>query len=414
MLLLISNGICLSQWSEAVQDPNAHFSQIVFVDSLRGYIAATLGVPPNTTGAVFITTDGGKHWTEQEMRGAAGLSSISALGDSLVWASAWEVWHSEDGGHTWQPDTVTDFPFDFVTVQFVDSTRGWVTGNYNDGFEGHDGIFRSTDGGQTWKQQYAQTVEYYSHLSRGYFVDSLHGWVADQDFDHVTSDGGDTWNGQGTGSYILTSIFFVDTLRGWTVGADSYIGRTLDGGVHWLPNYVGSFTRTYTSVFFSDSLNGWVCDDSGGIMRTTDGGASWNSQRPETLPGNHGLNSIFFVNKNDGWAVGNGIVLHTTNGGGVTAVKKPPPVPREFELLQNYPNPFNPTTVIRFVVRSSGFVSLKVYDVLGREVATLVDGSESAGTHSVVFNGSKLASGVYFYRLAAPGINLVRKMLLEK
>ncbi|MCL5268214.1 MAG: T9SS type A sorting domain-containing protein [Bacteroidetes bacterium] len=82
--------------------------------------------------------------------------------------------------------------------------------------------------------------------------------------------------------------------------------------------------------------------------------------------------------------------------------------------LENYPNPFNPTTTIEFEVPSSGLVSLKVYDVLGREVATLVNSYESAGAHSVRFNGDDLASGIYFYRLTTPGVNLVRKMILMK
>ena len=89
-------------------------------------------------------------------------------------------------------------------------------------------------------------------------------------------------------------------------------------------------------------------------------------------------------------------------------------IPVTLGLDQNYPNPFNPTTSIGFNVRSSGFVSLRVYDVLGREVATLVDGYESAGAHWVQFNGSRFASGVYFYRLTAPGVVQVKKMILTK
>ncbi len=84
------------------------------------------------------------------------------------------------------------------------------------------------------------------------------------------------------------------------------------------------------------------------------------------------------------------------------------------DLLQNYPNPFNPTTEIMFDVPRSGFVSLKVYDVLGREVKTLAYGYKSAGIHVAQFNGNNLASGVYFYRLTAPGVSQVKKMLLIK
>ncbi len=98
----------------------------------------------------------------------------------------------------------------------------------------------------------------------------------------------------------------------------------------------------------------------------------------------------------------------------VTSVKGGNSLPTVFSLAQNYPNPFNPTTNIEYQVSNFGLVSLKVYDVLGREVATLVNGVRSPGTYEVRFNGSTFASGVYFYRLFAPGVNIVRKMLLEK
>ena len=83
-------------------------------------------------------------------------------------------------------------------------------------------------------------------------------------------------------------------------------------------------------------------------------------------------------------------------------------------LVQNYPNPFNPTTMISYNLLQAGNVTLTVYDVLGRKVVTLVSGYQSAGIHAAEFNGDNLASGVYFYRLTAPGINQVRKMLMMK
>lgn len=87
---------------------------------------------------------------------------------------------------------------------------------------------------------------------------------------------------------------------------------------------------------------------------------------------------------------------------------------RGYELAQNYPNPFNPMTTIRYQIPEGGFVSLKVYDVLGKEVATLVNGAKEAGSHWVSFNASGLASGVYFYRLQAGGFAETRKMMLVK
>ena len=89
-------------------------------------------------------------------------------------------------------------------------------------------------------------------------------------------------------------------------------------------------------------------------------------------------------------------------------------IPQEFLLYQNYPNPFNPTTTIKFQVPSFRFVSLKIFDVLGREVATLVNGELNAGEHTVQFNAKHLPSGVYFYRLSAGSYSESKKMLITK
>ena len=89
-------------------------------------------------------------------------------------------------------------------------------------------------------------------------------------------------------------------------------------------------------------------------------------------------------------------------------------IPTEFALSQNYPNPFNPTTNIQFAVPQAGPVSLRVYDVLGREVARLVDDVLQPGYYTARFEGHTLASGVYFYRLIAGGVVEMRKMQLVK
>ena len=88
--------------------------------------------------------------------------------------------------------------------------------------------------------------------------------------------------------------------------------------------------------------------------------------------------------------------------------------PNRFALEQNYPNPFNPTTEIRFQVSRVSDVKLVVYDLIGRQVAILVNGAVQPGVHSVKFNGSHLASGVYFYRLSANAASLTRKMIMVR
>jgi hypothetical protein len=98
----------------------------------------------------------------------------------------------------------------------------------------------------------------------------------------------------------------------------------------------------------------------------------------------------------------------------ITDVQSTPSTPTDYNLSQNYPNPFNPTTAINFSLPKSGNVTLKVYDLLGREVATLVSGYLPAGAHNTKFDASKLASGMYVYRLQAGTYTAVKKMLLMK
>jgi hypothetical protein len=98
----------------------------------------------------------------------------------------------------------------------------------------------------------------------------------------------------------------------------------------------------------------------------------------------------------------------------VVNVKKELDNPKSFVLTQNYPNPFNPSTTIEFKIPSFGFVLLKIYDILGREVITLVSGEKQAGIYKVQFDGSSLSSGFYFYQLKAGNYVETKKMILEK
>ncbi|MEA2031554.1 MAG: T9SS type A sorting domain-containing protein [candidate division Zixibacteria bacterium] len=91
-----------------------------------------------------------------------------------------------------------------------------------------------------------------------------------------------------------------------------------------------------------------------------------------------------------------------------------PNKPGSFSLSQNYPNPYNPSTVISYDVPTASHVTLSVFNVLGQEVATLVDMDKEAGSHEVVFDGSNLSSGIYFYRIQADNFSKTKKMVLVK
>jgi hypothetical protein len=125
--------------------------------------------------------------------------------------------------------------------------------------------------------------------------------------------------------------------------------------------------------------------------------------------------SIDFVNDTVGYAIGNNVVLKTTNGGITFVGGENENVPTEYELYQNYPNPFNPITHFGFRIANFGLVKLKINDISGKEIDVVVNKNLSAGEYKIDFDASHLASGVYFYSLWIDNqIISSKKMLLVK
>ncbi|MEO8446387.1 MAG: T9SS type A sorting domain-containing protein, partial [bacterium] len=125
------------------------------------------------------------------------------------------------------------------------------------------------------------------------------------------------------------------------------------------------------------------------------------------------LYSVYFIDENTGYAAGDyGTLIKTTNGGMTFITNINSNVPHKFELNQNYPNPFNPSTVIEYKIKTTGAIELKLFDVTGREVLTLVNERQSHGEYRVMLDGSRLASGVYFYSLYSDGVIMDSKKCL--
>ena len=171
-------------------------------------------------------------------------------------------------------------------------------------------------------------------------------------------------------------------------------------------------------VSFTDGNNGFAVGNhfSNIILRTTDGGENWINQSDSLFLG---LLDVSFVDANNGFAVGiGGEILRTTNGG-ITFLEGELYEKRhsDFILHDNYPNPFNPRTMIRFTIpqnerRKRQNVKLEVFDVLGSEVAILVNEDKPTGSYEVTFDASALPSGVYFYQLRTGSYVETKKMVL--
>ena len=127
------------------------------------------------------------------------------------------------------------------------------------------------------------------------------------------------------------------------------------------------------------------------------------------------LYSSYFFNSSFGFIVGdNGIIFSTTNGGTFFVSNVSSEVPNSYSLGQNYPNPFNPICKVQFSMCNAGNVKIVVYDVMGREVHTLVNERLNAGTYETTFDGTMLTSGVFFYKLVTDGFTETKKMILIK
>jgi endoglucanase len=142
----------------------------------------------------------------------------------------------------------------------------------------------------------------------------------------------------------------------------------------------------------------------------TGGWASWKSENAFDVDLTAGIHTLRFTFLVGGFNLNYFDIINV----GPLSVKKELNVPKESALTQNYPNPFNPTTVINYQLSADGFTTLKVYDVLGKEITTLVNENKSAGNYSVQLDAGNLAAGVYFYSLHAGSFVSTKKMILAK
>ncbi len=226
---------------------------------------------------------------------------------------------------------------------------------------------------------------------------------------------------------------FVNNNTGWVCGSDTTILKTTDSGNSWLPQNVESIFMRYSvftvfhSIQFTDENNGWAVGQGGVMIRTTNGGTNWILQQE---PMSKFFRSVFFLDDKTGWLVGNGgAILSTKTAGEVTTtvLDNKYNIPNTFSLSQNYPNPFNPTTKIEYTIPTSPqtplfnkergrgeVIILKIYDILGREIKTLVNKQQPPGNYEVTFDGSEFASGVYFYRLQVGNYSQTKKLILLK
>lgn len=408
--------------------------KVLFVSPTEGWISVSNGAK------LLHTTNGGSIWSVVSMSLSDTVASLADPSDNISFINSTTGWviksfgtdfsnlsgavvyKTTNGGVDWGRKIISQNSGDLgLQIQFFDVNNGLA--NVTNLNSGVSKIYKTTDGGDNWNVISSGSFRSF------YFVDAMNGWAISLSIDALpppynimrTTDGGVNWSTQYTDNSLgdFLALHIVDLANGWVVGRNVKVLKTTNGGTNW--NFVTNTgaipNNKLDAVFFLDSNNGWLGtrDNAGNriIIHTSNGGANWNTQ---LTPVQHDIFSIFFWDVNNGWlTTEDGAIARFGTG---VSVKGNDNSPNQFSLNQNYPNPFNPSTIIEYAIPQKGTVILKVYNLLGQEVATLVNEIKNAGTHTVEWNTDSaadgLTSGVYFYTLRTGLFMETKKLLLLK
>ena len=410
LLLLVITNVLFAQWFHTNLDSVAVNALVINADTI--FAGTSLGL--------YRSSDNGINWTISN----TGLPDVEILslciypfgeGNTYLFAGTVDsgVYRSADNGSSWVKTytgdivgEVTSFTYsDTILYAGTDASDMVTTGTYGI-------IYRSTNGGIAWEKVREDEAIYTLAISGGN-VFAGRGRTAPGGKGEVirSTNNGESWTPLNTGFIIAYSIVVCGT-KIFAGGPNGGVFYSVNNGDNWnamnagLKNKIINRLIVYDLNLFSGSLGG-------GVFLLTNNSDTWKDV-------NFGMTDTNIIS----FAVNRTTLFAGTKGGGVwrrelsemiTSVDNNiGGLPSIFELDQNYPNPFNPTTVITYQLPVISKATLKIYDVLGCEVATLVDEEQSAGWKEVEWNANGFASGIYFYKLQAGSNSDIKKMTLLK
>lgn len=356
---------------------------------------------------VFLSTNSGNSWSKvSQGLTNTDVRSLVILGTDLFAGTyGGGVFRSSNKGTSWSAVNSG------LTNKTITSLAVFGT-NLFAGTEG-GGIFLSTDRGQTWTEVNSGLTGISAKYVTSIIVNGNNIFAGtDGSGVYISTNNGQSW----TLSGLNGKNVYCFGVSGTNLFAGVYGGVYLstDNGTNWSNASTGLTGSTGIDVraLSTSGSSVFAGINNGGVFYSNSNGSNW-------IAVNTGLTS----NSVKSLTVFQGYLFAGVNSGLwrrplseiITSVKQTSfEPPNSFTLHQNYPNPFNPSTTIRFAVNQKGFTSLKVYDLLGREVATLIEQQLSSGTYEVTFNASSLSSGVYIYRLQTGNNSLSKRMTVIK
>jgi photosystem II stability/assembly factor-like uncharacterized protein len=359
-----------------------------------------------TSTGVYISSNGGVNWKQSNSGLLDGVSvyCYEQKGINIFAGTSDGLFRSSDEGNSWK-DVSGTISIRLIQAFLVNGQQ--IYAGTRDG-----GLWLSTDEGSNWKEyDYGLNNPAIESLCKiGTILIAGTEWSGA----FISRDNGSSWDNSSLGmppKSVVHSLF----VYGSTVFAgilNRGIYRSKDNGSTWSLLTNGLPMSVHASSFLS-SGNYLFAATPAGVFVSADNGDNWKNANIG-IPPNTGVSSLAIVSNNMFAAVDIGAVYKRPLSELLTDVKNDVTVLKEFLLKQNYPNPFNPSTKINFELPKSTFVLLRVFDLLGREIATLMNKEFSAGHHEVSFDGSNLPSGIYVYRIQAGEYTSVKKMILMK
>ena len=437
VLFFIFSFTAFPQWTETGNLSGlAPYPRICVADSNIVWAAGGTGTSPK----VYRTVDGGLNWVSIPtaglpywLMGIAAKDSVTAFvvdGGAATFGGNAKLFKTTNAGLNWTIIDSTGGTAGFYNdIQFSKSNPdfGIATSDPANGGGEPYTLNKTTDGGVTWEKTNPPGVpNSYGFYYTAYAIDpQFYGFgcyniSTDKLTSYTTSDGGNTWYLGDLSVSILGAdiVFNDDKQHGIMVGYEwPNIMVTSNGGFNWVTVNTGTGINGFataswvsnTSVVF---IGAYLSSTNKRIIRSDDNGLTWHQQDAPVLPIQE-IDNIRYDDAIYAYAISNnGRILKSIQS--VTDVESEVTPINAYELNQNYPNPFNPSTKIKYSVPQMSNVVIKVYDVLGNEIETLVNEEKPAGTYELTWNAANLPSGVYFYQLKSGSFVETKKMVLMK